>query len=350
MSSAVAAGVAVGLRRPGPPAWRPRRVVALVPGLVVASVGTTAGWAAHHLAPPVSGHVVAVMVGAALANLGWADGRLRPGLACAGRTVLRAGVVLLGLRLSLGDVTALGPRALVAVVLVVVGTFVGVQWLGRRLGVSPALALLVATGSAVCGASAVAAVHPLSSADDDDVAYAIAAVTLCGTLAIAVLPVVGHLLGLDDATFGAWVGAGVHDVGQVVATASVRGDTSLAQAVVVKLTRVAMLAPLVAVVAIAARTRRTGGPGAEVRRVLPWFVALFLVAVVVRSTGLLPDPLLDRARSAEGLLLGAGLVGLGANVRVARLRALGGRPLLLALGSWAAVAVLSLVAVLGAGL
>ena len=104
------------------------------------------------------------------------------------------------------------------------------------MGVRPGLGLLVATGYSICGASAVAAMEPLADADEEEVAYAIGLVTLCGSLSIAVLPAIGHALDLGVAQFGAWAGAGVHDVGQVTATASAYAEASLGPALLVKLT------------------------------------------------------------------------------------------------------------------
>ncbi len=269
----------------------------------------------------------------------------RPGLRFAGRHVLRAGIVLVGLRLSLGEIAELGPRSLAAVVAVVAATFLGTRWLARRLGLSPSLGLLVATGYSICGASAIAAVEPLADSTEEEVAYSVALVTLCGTLSIGVLPVLGHLLGLGDAGFGSWVGAAVHDIGQVVAAASTRNDAALHAAVVVKLTRVALLAPLLTLVALR-RRRRPGTAAAGRARVplLPAFLVGFLVAVGVRSSGWLSTASLERLQLVETLLLGAGLVGLGSAVDLGRLRRVGGRPLVLGLASWALVAVAALAA------
>lgn len=141
-------------------------------------------------------------------------------------------------------------------------TFTATRWLGRRLGVPPARALLVATGFSICGASAVAAMEPVADGDEQDTGIAIALVTLCGSLAILLLPALRGPLGLDPTAFGSWVGASVHDVGQTVATAD-RVPGALTAAVVVKLSRVVLLAPLVTGVSLA-RNRRlvvAGGGG-----------------------------------------------------------------------------------------
>ncbi len=333
---------------------KPVRWKGLVPGLLVAFVTACVGMLVHQLFDAISPHVVAVVVAAAAANCGLISDLHRPGLRFAGRHLLRAGIVLVGFRLSLAEVADLGPRALVAVCAVVAVTFFGTQYLGRRLGVSPSLSMLTATGFSICGASAIAAAEPFTDATDEEVAYSIALVTLCGSLAIAVLPPLGSLFGLSSRVFGSWVGASVHDVGQVVAAASTRDSTALSAAVIVKLTRVALLAPLLTGIAVAARRRspqrsgrsgRSGPSEAERPPILPLFVVMFLVAVALRSTGILAVGTLSSIKQLETLLLGMGLAGLGSGVDIRRLRTLGGRPLALGLLSWVLVAAASLAAV-----
>jgi uncharacterized integral membrane protein (TIGR00698 family) len=337
------------------PGWREQW-----PGIAVAFGVAIIGVVAHRRWDVVSPHVVAVGFGILGASLGRVDAVFRPGLRVAAKRVLRGGIVLLGFRLSLAELGRLGPRALAAVVIVVVATFFGTQWLARRLGLAPSLGLLMATGYSICGASAIAAVEPFADATEEEVAYSIALVTLCGTLAIIVLPLLGTLMGLTDTQFGAWVGASVHDVGQVVAAASTRGggpgtNASLKLAVIVKLTRVALLAPLLAGVAITARRRHTDPrdhtvSGAKRPPLLPLFIALFLAAAALRSAGAVPVAWRPHIQDAETLLLGMGLFGLGSNVDLRKLRAVGGRPLVLGLTSWALVAAVSLVAVRVSGL
>lgn len=319
----------------------------LLPGVAIAFAVSVVAFVVHERVDVISPHVVSVAFGMLGATFGRVEDTFRPGLRFSAKRVLRAGIVLLGFRLSLSELGELGPRSLVAVVVVVVATFFGTQWLAKRLGLSRSLGLLMATGYSICGASAIAAVEPFADADEEEVAYSIALVTLCGTLAIAVLPALGALLRLPDGEFGGWVGASVHDVGQVVAAASTHGSAALAVAVIVKLTRVAMLAPLLAFVAVSAR-RRNGEhstDGARRPPILPLFIVLFLVAVVVRTTGVLPGEWLRQIKTAETILLGMGLVGLGSNVDLRKLRAVGGKPLVLGLASWALVAVVSLAAV-----
>jgi uncharacterized integral membrane protein (TIGR00698 family) len=329
------------------PVERTGRLRPLLPGLAVALAVALVGMAVHKRFDAISPHVVAVGFGILGATFGRVEESFRPGLRFSAKRVLRGGIVLLGFRLSLSELGKLGPRALVAVVVVVTATFFGTQWLARRLGLTRSLGLLMATGYSICGASAIAAVEPFADGTEEEVAYSIALVTLCGTLAIVVLPALGTLLNLPASQFGSWVGASVHDVGQVVAAASTHGATALKFAVIVKLTRVALLAPVLAGVAVSSR-RRLGAAaiaGAKRPPLLPLFIVLFLVAVAIRSTGVVPTSWLPHIQDVETVLLGMGLVGLGSNVDLRKLRAVGGRPLMLGLASWVLVAVVSLAAV-----
>lgn len=293
----------------------------------------------------ISPLVGGVVLGVVVANVGLIGPTLQPGVTFAAKRLLRLGVVVLGLRLSFDQVRELGIQGAFAVIVVVAATFFGVQLLARWLGVSPGLGLLVATGYSICGASAVAAMEPLADADEEEVAYAIGLVTLCGSLSILVFPLVGHALDLAAVRFGTWAGAGVHDVGQVTATASAYAEASLAPATLVKLTRVILLAPLVAGVGL--WRRRHDEPVVEGERrapIVPFFVVGFLGAIGLRATGWLSDDALGRAKDVEQALLTAGMFGLGCGVAFARLRRLGGRPLLLGVASWVLVAAAALVA------
>ncbi|MFD8752821.1 YeiH family protein [Kitasatospora sp. NPDC059577] len=344
------------------------------PGLLLAALGVAAALGVHAVVPAVPKLTAAVVLGMAAAHLPGlrpvVRGIARPGLSTAGKRLMRAGIVLLGLKLSLGDVLGLGWATVVMVLAVVAATFAGTLWLGRRLGLPGDQSLLVATGYSICGASAIGAVSQAAGSEEEDVAASVALVTLCGTLAIAVLPLLQHPLGLGEVEFGRWVGASVHDVGQVVATAQTGGAGALREAVLVKLMRVVLLAPLVAGVAVVARrnlraARAAGAAGTEPGTaagadaaaenpvktgsrppIVPLFVAGFLAMIVLRTTGVLPERALGLAGDAQELLLAAALFGLGSAVHLPTMMRTGGRIALLGLGSWVVVAGVSYAGVL----
>lgn len=325
------------MRSPHAPSVAPRaRAAETLPGLAAVALVSASAWVASWLVDGISPLVAGIVLGAVVANTMGVPPAVEPGARVAARSLLRLGIVLLGLRLSLGDLAGLGPDGLVVVAAVVTVTFVGTRWIARRLGVSDDLGLLVATGYSICGASAIAAMDGVVRAEEEEVAYAISLVTLCGTLSIVALPLLASIVGVDGATFGTWVGGAVHDVGQVVATASHGGDEALAAATVVKLSRVVLLAPLVALVAIRSRGRATAGERRPA--IVPVFVVGFLVAIVVRSSGVLSDGALEAAATVEKILLTAALTALGMGVDVRRLRRLGGRPLAVGMIAWVLVA------------
>jgi uncharacterized integral membrane protein (TIGR00698 family) len=320
-----------------------------MPGLAVAASAALIAWLVHVAIPalPILTAAVAlgIVVGQVPALQPALTGRLAPGLQVASRRLLRIGIVLLGLKLSLVDIAGLGWVTILTTVAVVVITFVGTIGLGRALGLPGHQPVLVASGFSICGASAIGAMAATVRAKDEEQAVPIALVTLCGTLAIAVLPALWHPLGLSATGFGHWVGAGVHDVGQVVATAQLAGTSALAVAVVVKLTRVLMLAPMVAITAAVER-RRAIEPAGPPPAIVPLFIAGFLAAVLLNTFVPLPDWLLVTADQVQTALLATALFALGASIRVGELIHTGWRALVVGLTSWVLVAALAYGAVL----
>jgi uncharacterized integral membrane protein (TIGR00698 family) len=316
----------------------PGRARTLAPGLAVAALAAAAATGVHALLPSVTALTAAVALGVLAANTRLLPAAARPGLDLTAKRVMRAAVALLGLRLSLGSVLALGWRTLLMVAVVVGVTFAGTRWLGRRAGLPGDQPLLIATGFSICGASAVAAVNGVTGSDEEDVVTAVALVTLCGSLAVAVLPLLHHPLGLSPAQFGRWAGASVHDVGQVVAVGQTAGPAALTQAVVVKLVRVALLAPLVCGVALARRSRARAGAAP---RPVPLFLAAFVGCAALRSADVLPAGAIDTAGRVGDALMAAALFALGTTADLRVLLRTGRRAMAVGFGAWFVIAAVS---------
>lgn len=322
-----------------------RSMPSMTPGLAVAGVSMALGFAANQLVSEISPLTASLVIGVLLGNFGLLPSSTDAGLKFAARQLLRAGIVLLGLQLSLREVANLGGKGFFAVIAVVLVTFIGTQLIAHWLQVSPGLGLLTATGFSICGVSAVSAMTGAVEGDEEDATYAIALVTLFGSVSIFVLPLLGHLFGMGEVRFGLWAGSAVHDVAQVVATSTAYSPESLNGAVIVKLTRVLLLAPLVAVYAYRhrrARSQTTTHNSSQRVSPLPLFIVLFIAMVCVRTTDVLSDDFLSTAKTIEKVLLALALVGLGSGVRFAKLRILGSRPLLLGVLSWVLVMTISL--------
>tara|TARA_Y100001970_G_scaffold258429_1_gene338306 strand:- start:21932 stop:22873 length:942 start_codon:yes stop_codon:yes gene_type:complete len=289
----------------------------------------------------VSAGAVALGIGLLVGNLIPDQERAHEGLAFASRRLLRVGVVLLGFRLSVGELRQnMGLFDVLAVMGLVALTLWGVSKIAQTLGLSSDFGRLLGVGYAVCGVSAIAAVKPLTKADDEEVAYAVGLVTLFGTLSMVLYPVIAAFLDITPNLFGWWAGSAIHDVAQVVATATMRGDDALETAVVVKLGRVALLGPILIVLSL--RERKQNDVRGGIFGLVPLFVFGFIAAVVIRSSGLIPTESLDVLDALRKAFLTAAMVGVGALVKFRNLASMGGRPLKVGLISWILLAVVAL--------
>ena len=305
---------------PSPPATGP------VPGLLVCALATAVAMAVNWWLPMVSPLLIAIVLGAILTNVAPLGPRYAPGMAIASRPLLRIGIALLGLQLVFGDILGLGAGVIAVIVCVVVFGIGGILWVGAKLGLSPAQRLLIACGTSICGAAAVAAVDGVIDADDEDVATAIGTVVVFGTMLLGLLPLAVHFLSLGPEIGGIWVGASVHEVAQVVAAGGMIGSGALAVAVVVKLGRVLMLAPVMTVISL---RQRRHAPAVKRPPLVPVFVLGFLACVTLRSVGMVPDGVLQVAGYVQVALLSAAMFALGTGVRISALRAVGPRPFVL---------------------
>jgi uncharacterized integral membrane protein (TIGR00698 family) len=304
--------------------------------------------ATNHVLPGVSAMLIAIVLGAVLVNVaggttGVLSPRLAPGLAFSSRRLLRLGVVLLGLQLVVGDVLSLGWTVVVGVVAIVSVTMLASIGIGRLLGISATQTLLIATGFSICGAAAVAGAEGVLGrrAKDGEAAAAVTLVVVFGTVMIAVMPALVGVLALDQRTAGIWTGGAVHEVAQVVAAAGIIGPAALTVAVVVKLARVLMLAPVMLVLSWRER-RHSADDGARLPPLVPLFVAGFVATVALRSLGIVPAAVLGAAQFVQQWLLAAAMFALGTTVHWQVVRRTGGCPVLLA-----AVATLVILVVAG---
>ncbi|WP_108124263.1 YeiH family protein [Saccharospirillum mangrovi] len=256
--------------------------------------------------------------------------------------LLRLGIVLFGFNLTMQQVGALGWSVLLLdAVMIAVVLVVGIV-LGERLfGLSREAAVLTAVGSAVCGAAAIMATEPLLKARQRDVALAVATVVLFGTLAMFSYPVLYRWTGMGADQFGVYIGSTVHEVAQAVAAGQSISDSAMRAAVVTKLVRVMLLAPVVVMLGFWLERRQAGS---ESRRgvAVPWFVLGFIASVGLNSVLALPDWLLIGLRGLSLFCLSLAMVALGIRTHWRTLQAAGLRPL--------ALSALLFVMLLGGGL
>ncbi|MCG2623122.1 putative sulfate exporter family transporter [Arthrobacter sp. I2-34] len=313
-----------------------------VPGLAACAVAAAAALSAARLLPGFSPLLIAILLGVTWRNLAGVPASWTAGVQVSSKKLLRTGIVLLGLQLSLSEILGLGAGALLVVVAAVGVTFATTLWIGRALGIGPAQRLLIASGFSICGAAAVAATESATDAEEQETVTAIGLVVLFGTLMIPLVPFLGTLLGLPPEALGMWIGASTHEVAQVVAAGGAVGSAALAVAVTVKLARVLMLAPIIAGVGWYRRRTQTGTTAGKRPPVIPLFVLGFIAAMLLRTWGFLPDPFLETAKWFQTALLTAAMFGLGLGVHFRGLATVGGKPVVLALTSTLTILAVSL--------
>lgn len=284
----------------------------------------------------LSSPVISLLIGVVLANSGVLGSWAKPSLELASGRILKIGICLLGFRLAFSEITEIGsPIGVLIVIAVVIIVFFGIQKASNIFSVNKPLALLVASGFSICGVSAIAAMKPLSGADEEETGYAVGLVTLFGSIAVLAFPIIQAIFDFDENLFGWWIGLSVHDTGQVVATASAVSENTLDSAVLVKMCRILMLAPLLMFVSFKQQKRSKNLQ--KWKLPIPVFILGFIAAAAIRSASVLSESFIETIGDIRNFLITMAMFGLGAGVRLRALKNLGRQPLVLGLVSWVAV-------------
>ena len=322
----------------------------ILPGLALASAIGLVASALARLMPVVGAPVIAIVIGIAVALVRPASATLKPGLHVASKRVLQVSIVLLGTGLSAHEVTSTGVSSLPVLLGTLVVALVAAWLIGRALGVVGDVRTLIGVGTAICGASAIAATDAVIDAPERDVAYAVATIFTFNVVAVLTFPTLGHALHLSQRSFGLLAGTAVNDVSSVVAAASVYGHAASSYAIIVKLSRTLMIIPIALGLALW-RTRReerreersgVAMSRARLARIFPWFIAWFVAAVILNSVGVISHPLSHDLGNVAQLLIAIALAGIGLSTRPRDIRHAGLRPLALGASLWAIVTLTSL--------
>jgi uncharacterized integral membrane protein (TIGR00698 family) len=303
----------------------------IIPGVALAGAIALAANLLHGApgAATFSPMILAITIGIAMRNLLGTPSFAGPGIAFSMRRLLRSAIVLLGLQITLTQLAAVGATGLFIVTATLVATFGFTLATGRALGVDRRLTELIAAGTSICGASAVVATNSVTEASDEDVAYAIACVTIFGSIAMFVYPVLPSLLHLDGGAYGLWSGASIHEIAQVAAASFQNGQRAGEIATIAKLARVILLAPVVVALSIASRGSARRAPGASGRPPLPWFAIGFVAVAAINSVVTIPADLRSATVTLSTFLLTIALAAMGLETDVSRLYAKGLRPAIL---------------------
>ncbi len=250
--------------------------------------------------------------------------------------VLKLGIILMGITLSFAQVFMVGKYALLLMVFTLTTAFGGGYVFGRLFKVDWKLSSLLSASTAICGGTAVATIGPVIEADDRHIAYAISATFLFDILTVILFPWAGRLLGLNDISYGLWVGTAVNDTSSVVAAGYGFSELAGSFAVIVKLTRTLLIVPVVLVFSYVHAKRKLRTADAtqteqkvKIASIFPWFILLFLVMVTARSTGLVPDQLVSAISFASKLFMVMALSAIGLKTSIEEVKGVGWKPMFL---------------------
>jgi uncharacterized integral membrane protein (TIGR00698 family) len=305
----------------------------IFPGLALCSLLAAAGYGLQRLEMAASGRawiealVLAILIGAAI-RTAWTPGqRWKPGIDFSAKLLLEIAVVMLGASVSAATILSAGWPLLISIFAMVGGAIMLSFVIGRLLGLSRRLAILVACGNSICGNSAIAAVAPVIGADGDDVASSIAFTAVLGVVVVLTLPLIGAILQMTQVAYGALAGLTVYAVPQVIAAAAPMGSKAVQIGTLVKLIRVLMLGPVCLVLSLMTAGLRDGtdeppphlGCGDRPRppslhQLVPWFIIGFLVMVALRSAGIIPAWALAPIGGAATILTVVSMAALGLGV------------------------------------
>jgi uncharacterized integral membrane protein (TIGR00698 family) len=302
----------------------------LTAGIALAAIAIARGEELALGHPVIEGLVLAILLGMLVRTLVAPAERFDDGVSFAAKSVLEVAVMLLGASVDLPLLLRAGPALVVGIVaLVVIGITVSYA-IGRALGLPPTLSVLVASGNAICGNSAIAAIAPVIRAHKEHVASAIAFTAILGVIVVVGLPLLIGPLGLSDYQYGVLAGLTVYAVPQVLAAAFPVSVLSGQVGTLVKLVRVLMLGPVVLFFALRHRNDRGAPVDARFRLTsfVPWFIVGFLLLAGLRSAGVIAPAVSAPLKTVSSWLTVVAMAALGLGVDLKAMRKVG-RPVVL---------------------
>jgi uncharacterized integral membrane protein (TIGR00698 family) len=291
--------------------------------------------------PLVGSLLFAILIGVTLRNTTNLASSWQAGIQFTLKRLLKVAIVFLGVGLSLLEIMKIGQSALwIIFVSVVVGISVTYA-VGRLLGINPRLSLLIGIGTSICGATAISAVKGIIGAKENETAYALSTIVFFNLIAFITFPLIGHLLGLSQVSFGIWAGTAVHDTSSAVAVGYSYGDHAGEAATTVKLARTLFLIPVMFLLPFMLKSE-TPSEGSTYRKAFPWFVLMFLGVSILHTIGVIPDIFEEILGSLSKFMIIMVMAAVGLQVSIKDLSKLGFKPLLTGLIASITCAVISL--------
>lgn len=255
--------------------------------------------------------------------------------------LLQLSVIGLGFGMNLNESLQSSKEGMLMTIVSVGGVMLFGYFIGRAMGVDKKLTHLISSGTAICGGSAIAAISPVVRANENQTGMSLAVIFTLNAIALFIFPTIGHLMNLSQQQFGMWAAIAIHDTSSVVGAGAAYGSEALMVATTVKLTRALWIIPLALVSTF--MFPRTDGSRHKIS--IPWFILLFVVAMIMNTYLSIHETLLDGISIFSHRALSATLFLIGTGLSIAAIREVGARPVILGVVLWAAISVFSLIVV-----
>lgn len=278
--------------------------------------------------------IIAIVLGFIFSNIMEIPEIFKDGITFTLKKLLRLAIILLGFKISLMEISEVGLKGLFVIAISVSTCFLFTIWLGKKMGVEKKLTLLLASGTSICGASAIIATSGVIKADDKDSAISVAVISIMGTIFMILYPLIFHTFGLSENLYAVWTGSSIHEVAQVVGTGFSVNDQTGKLASLVKMSRVTFIVPITLILLFLELKKIKAEQKSMVKLKdlnIPWFVLMFIGIILFNSLKIVPDDLVKKIITFDNLLLTSAMFCMGLGINFSKIKSAGMKPIYLGL-------------------
>lgn len=322
-----------------------KKITITLPGIVLAVVIALPAYLIGTLFPIVGSPVLGILSGMLLSSFWRRPVLFDDGIKYTSKKVLQYSVVLMGFGLDLFNIIKVGGQTLELLIFTLAAAFLTAYIAGKLLRIEGKIQTLIGVGTAICGGAAIAAAAPVIDANEKEVAHAISTIFLFNVMAAFLFPFLGHVMGMNDQSFGLWTGTAVNDTSSVVAAGYTFSHAAGNLAVIVKLTRTLMIVPVTLVLAFyySRKTAQKKQSGYHFSKIFPWFVLGFVMTSVISTFLPIPTAAINVLVQCGKYLIVMAMVSIGLNTNVVKLIKNGGKSIVLGFICWGVLSITSLV-------
>lgn len=280
--------------------------------------------------------IIAIFLGFILSNVMEIHAIFKDGITFTLKKLLRLAIILLGFKISLMEISEIGLKGLIVITIAVSTCFMFTIWVGKKIGVEKKLTLLLASGTSICGASAIIATSGVIKAEEKDSAISVAVISIMGTISMILYPIIFHAFGLSENLYSVWTGSSIHEVAQVVGAGFSVSDQAGKLASMVKMSRVTFIVPTTLILLLSEFKKVKAEQKEKVKLKdlnIPWFVLMFIFVIFFNSLKIVPDELVKKIITFDNLLLTSAMFCMGLGISFSKIRSAGMKPIYLGLAS-----------------